>query len=105
MPVGVLGPNFPVILKAHTKAPTLCICYIVFICTAGDIISMGGIGADFKNQIEEQKREENTNYLGFSNKHQPPMYNLLQMEAAQVRLELIVLILKPISSLSVFMCL
>jgi len=52
----------------------------------GDLASLG---ADFKNQIEEKKsvsfREGNTNYLGFSNKHQPPMYKLLTKEATKVR--------------------
>ncbi|XP_053393950.1 KICSTOR complex protein SZT2-like isoform X2 [Mercenaria mercenaria] len=48
-----------------------------------------GISGDLKDQIKVKKsasvREQSTNYLGFSNKHQPPMYKLLQKEAVIVR--------------------
>lgn len=44
---------------------------------------------DLKDQIAVKKsvsvREQSTNYLGFSNKHQPPMYKLLQKEAVDVK--------------------
>ena len=44
---------------------------------------------DLKDQIAVTKSsmDETTNYLGFSNIHQPPMYQLLQREALVVRLE------------------
>ncbi|KAL4236752.1 KICSTOR complex protein szt2 [Mactra antiquata] len=47
------------------------------------------IFGDLKDQITVKKsvsvRELSTNYLGFSNKHQPPMYQLLQKEAVEIK--------------------
>jgi len=41
---------------------------------------------NLKDQITGKSlHTETTNYLGWSNKHQPPMYSLLMKEAVQVR--------------------
>lgn len=54
-------------------------------CVTGD----KRISGDLKEQITVKNtvsvREQSTNYLGFSNWHQPPMYQLLQKEAVDVK--------------------